>query len=180
MFKRRSEVAFDHRPGAAEPAAVTKAEPPPLKPFSAKGVHVPLANPATIPLRAEVQRPVPDIPGTPRRDHHPQNPNRLIVGKEITLSGAISACAHLVVEGTVEADLTEAESLEVTETGTFRGKATLSSATVNGTVDGALHVKGMLTIGAKGQVKGTVSYRSVSIAQGGKLCGTVTCLDDEG
>src|ERR1044072_6879924 len=44
---------------------------------------------------------------------------RMVVGKEITLSGQISKCDHLVVEGDVEGMRYEGQSLEVIDGGHF-------------------------------------------------------------
>ena len=42
---------------------------------------------------------------------------KLVVGREICLSGEIKACERLIVEGRVEADLTDSKLLEITEHG---------------------------------------------------------------
>ena len=51
---------------------------------------------------------------------------KLIVGSEIELSGNISACERLVVEGRVEAHLHDCREIEIARTGTFKGSAARS------------------------------------------------------
>ena len=63
---------------------------------------------------------------------------RLTVGQEIKMSGEIKSCDRLVVEGTVEANLSDSRALEVTETGVFRGTAEIDMAEINGVFEGDL------------------------------------------
>tara|TARA_R110001606_G_scaffold279052_1_gene427594 strand:- start:648 stop:1121 length:474 start_codon:yes stop_codon:yes gene_type:complete len=97
----------------------------------------------------------------------------LTIGSGITVSGAINACDSLVVEGTVEADLSAGRSLEVSRGGTFRGRADVDNATIAGTFEGELTVHGRLKIAATGQLNGTVQYSKLEIENGGTLNGTV-------
>ena len=48
---------------------------------------------------------------------------KLIVGRDIALSGSINACEKLIVEGRVEANIADCQEIEITETGTFVGQA---------------------------------------------------------
>ena len=63
---------------------------------------------------------------------------KLIVGRDIELSGQITNCALLVVEGVVEATLINTKALEVTEQGVFRGTAPVQKAYIAGLVEGDL------------------------------------------
>src|SRR5450759_1118296 len=45
---------------------------------------------------------------------------KLIVGRETSLSGEITSCDRLVVEGSVEANLQNCQHMEITETGVFK------------------------------------------------------------
>ena len=53
----------------------------------------------------------------------------------------------LVVEGKVEAKLTEGKLLEITESGQFRGSVEIENADIAGRYDGQLVVHGRLTVG---------------------------------
>jgi cytoskeletal protein CcmA (bactofilin family) len=102
---------------------------------------------------------------------------KLVVGKEISLSGEIGACDHLVVEGTVEAKLKDARSIEIASTGAFRGKVKIESAEISGSFEGELAVSGRLTIRSTGLVKGKVKCGELAVDLGGKLLGEITVGD---
>ncbi|MGZ0247735.1 MAG: bactofilin family protein, partial [Alphaproteobacteria bacterium] len=63
---------------------------------------------------------------------------KLIVGREIELSGNISACDKLVVEGRVEAELQDCRQIEIAATGTFKGSAAIDMAEISGNFEGTL------------------------------------------
>ena len=82
------------------------------------------------PAPAEPARRAPDVTATTgrRAEVKPSAPGdtegkKLIVGREIALSGEIRACDLLVVEGRVEAVLSDSRAIEVSATGVFKGKA---------------------------------------------------------
>jgi len=103
---------------------------------------------------------------------------RLIIGKQIRMSGEISGCEKLVVEGKVDANLNDVKSIEVTANGTFKGNADVESAVIAGTYEGTLKVNGHLEIAPSGVVKGGVSYKTIAVANGGKLLGTIETIDN--
>lgn len=102
---------------------------------------------------------------------------RLIIGKQIRMSGEISGCEKLVVEGKVDANLSDVKSIEVTVNGTFTGKAEVDSAVIAGAYEGTLKVNGHLEIAPSGVVKGSVSYKTIVVANGGKLLGSIESID---
>src|SRR5258708_30050827 len=90
----------------------------------------------------EIPRRVVDIPGAaPRRPTPPPAPTpaprseheskRLIVGRDIILSGEITACDVLVVEGRVEATFSNSHSIDIASTGHFKGTAEIEEADIN-------------------------------------------------
>ncbi|HVJ52798.1 MAG TPA: polymer-forming cytoskeletal protein [Aliidongia sp.] len=101
---------------------------------------------------------------------------RLIVGREISLSGNISACDELIVEGNVEANLTGSNDLRISETGFFKGSATVEEADIRGRFDGTLTVR-RLIIRETAKVSGTVRYGQLRIERGGRIEGEVTVAD---
>lgn len=101
----------------------------------------------------------------------------LIVGRDITLSGEISACDRLVVEGRVEAKLTDCREIEIASTGSFAGAANIDIADVSGSFDGTLTTREYLIIRATGRVTGTVRFRQLEVERGGQICGDVQVLD---
>lgn len=96
---------------------------------------------------------------------------KLTVGKGLSLSGEITACDVLVVEGKVEAKLSDGKLLEITETGQFRGSVEIENADIAGRYDGDLTVHGRLTIRGTGRVSGMIKYGELEVNAGGQIIG---------
>jgi cytoskeletal protein CcmA (bactofilin family) len=168
---------------------------PPIRPFSAKTkfktqlFRSTLAKGRSMSDRFSSDRMAAFTPQIPRRVADIPNPasmraaeadndgKRLVIGRQITMSGEISGCERLVVEGKVDAKLNEVKSLEVTANGSFKGSADVESAIVAGTYDGTLKVRGHLEIAGTGIVKGAVSYKTIAVANGGKVQGSIETID---
>jgi cytoskeletal protein CcmA (bactofilin family) len=103
----------------------------------------------------------------------------MVVGREISLSGDISSCDRLVVEGSVEANLHECRELNVAEGGLFKGNASIELAEVRGRFEGELVVRKRLLIRAAGHVSGSVIYGELEIEAGGKISGTVQAHQED-
>jgi cytoskeletal protein CcmA (bactofilin family) len=95
---------------------------------------------------------------------------RLTVGRGISL-GKISSCDRLVIEGTVEAELENCQTVEVTESSKFKGEAEIGAAEISGQYEGSLTVRENLLIRGTGRVSGTVRYGRLHIEDGGELNG---------
>ncbi len=103
---------------------------------------------------------------------------RLIVGEGISLSGEITACDRLVVEGSVKVTLNQTRAIEIAESGRFtEGKAEVEEAEISGVYEGELTVRKRLLIRHTGKVKGTVRFGEIEIEKGGVLSGTVSMLE---
>ena len=103
---------------------------------------------------------------------------RLIVGKGISLSGEITACDRLIVEGSVQVTLNETKAIEITESGRFtNGKAEVDDAEISGVYEGDLTVRNRLLIRSTGQVRGNVRFGELEIERGGRLSGSVSMLE---
>jgi cytoskeletal protein CcmA (bactofilin family) len=98
---------------------------------------------------------------------------RLIVGREITLSGEITSCDKLIVEGSVEANLTNCRDVEIAESGLFKGSASIEEAEIRGRFEGNLVVRKRLLIKASGRVSGTIRYGQIEIECGGQISGDI-------
>ena len=101
------------------------------------------------------------------------DPKTLIVGREISLNGQITACDRLVVEGKVEASLSDSRFIEISETGTFKGNADIEEAEIRGRFEGKLSVTGRLLVSGTGRVVGEIRYGQIEIELGGQISGTV-------
>lgn len=105
---------------------------------------------------------------------------RLIVGQGISLSGTITACDRLIVEGSVQVTLNETRAIEIAETGRFTdGKAEVEEAEISGIYEGELTVRQRLLIRGTGQVKGNVRYGELEIERGGRLQGSIAMLETD-
>lgn len=103
---------------------------------------------------------------------------RLIVGQGISLSGEITACDRLVVDGSVQVTLNQTRAIEITESGRFtNGKAEVEEAEISGVYEGELTVRNRLLIRSTGQVKGTVRYGEIEVERGGQISGSISMLE---
>jgi cytoskeletal protein CcmA (bactofilin family) len=98
---------------------------------------------------------------------------KLIVGREITLSGEIKSCDQLLVEGSVEANLQNSRHMDIAESGLFKGSASIEEAEIRGRFEGSLTVRKRLMIHATGRVSGTIRYGQIEIECGGQISGDV-------
>ena len=189
MFRRKKEDGDDMKPETVTPASdessvtvvdatktsASTARAMPLTPPSATGGATSFAKPAAAPVigRAGVtwSRERPSAP--PTGESTPTESKKLIVGREIVLSGQITSCDRLVVEGRVEASLTETRSIEIAETGHFKGSAEIESAEIAGRYEGTLTVRERLFIRATGKVNGKITYGQIEIEPGGEVAGEV-------
>lgn len=103
---------------------------------------------------------------------------KLTVGRGLSLSGEITACDVLVVEGKVEAKLTDGKLLEITESGQFKGSVEIENADIAGRYDGQLVVHGRLTVRGTGRVSGMVKYGELEINAGGQIIGELQVVGD--
>jgi cytoskeletal protein CcmA (bactofilin family) len=117
-------------------------------------------------------------PGDPLGQSAPPRPGeaearKLIVGREISLSGEITSCDRLIVEGSVEANLQNCRDVDIAESGLFKGSASIDEAEVRGRFEGNLIVRKRLLIRASGRVSGTIRYGQIEIECGGQISGDI-------
>jgi len=121
------------------------------------------------------QTPTAAAPATPVRRSETEH-RKLIVGREIALSGEITSCDRLVVEGSVEANLANCRDIDIAESGLFKGSASIEEAEIRGRFEGTLTVRKKLLIRSTGKVVGTVRYTQIEIEAGGQLAGDIQVL----
>ncbi|MGP1397008.1 MAG: bactofilin family protein [Inquilinaceae bacterium] len=149
-------------------------------------------KPPSTSFKPEIPRRSVDLPGVPRvpSQSAPQtgqaspaerpaedNGRKLIVGYGISLSGEISACDHLVVEGLIEAKLKDCIKIDVADSGVFRGSAEVDDADIGGHFDGDLIVRGRLSLRGSGVVSGTLRYGELAVEAGGRIIGSIDPLE---
>ena len=100
----------------------------------------------------------------------------LVIGREIVLSGEVTSCTRLVVEGTIKANIKECREIAIAHGGLFSGSASVQSADISGRFEGELKVNGRLLIREPGLVSGTVQYSELEIERGGRIAGNVSAV----
>jgi len=139
-------------------------------------------KPPTMPPRSpdlaragDTIRPVEPIrrPGDLQPRRNDGDIRKLTVGREITLSGEITSCDKLIIEGSVEANLNNCRDVEIAESGLFKGTASIEEAEIQGRFEGNLVVRKRLLIKASGRVSGTIRYGQIEIECGGQISGDI-------
>lgn len=184
MFRRKREDDTEMKPETAAEDAVTndallapKPTPRPLTP----------TPPAAPPAGAAFAKPAAPVigrggvswsqreqaPAARPGGEAPAESKKLIVGRDIVLSGQITSCERLIVEGRVEASLTDSRAIEIAETGHFKGTAEIESADIAGRFEGTLSVRERLFIRSTGKLSGKITYGQIEIEPGGEISGEV-------
>ncbi len=153
------ELQLPAKPGA-RPAPAT-ATVPPRPPVIPPRVPSDPMRPSPEPSRRAEAAPDSDGGGTPAAAPPKREAQlrKLIVGREISLAGEITSCDRLVVEGSVEANLANCRDIEISDTGVYKGSASIEEAEIRGRFDGVLNVRRRLLIRSTGRVAGTGALR---------------------
>ena len=159
-FRRSTMSPMQPRPEEMPPLPTARIEKPAEKPAE------PPIDPARV---ADIVAPRSGRAGEAKRSHG----RRLVVGRDISLTGEIASCETLVIEGRVDGEVTETQRLEISESGGFTGSALVRDCMVAGHFDGKLTVTGLLSVRPGGRVNGRIRYGEVEIARGGLLTGEV-------
>jgi cytoskeletal protein CcmA (bactofilin family) len=124
--------------------------------------------------------PASSLPPSKQAEQDQYAGKRLIVGQGIRLSGEISSCDRLVVEGAVEATLNDTRALEIAESGRFTGGCEVEEADISGVYEGDLTVRRRLFVRGSGKLTGTVRYGELELERGGQIAGNISVLDSAG
>src|SRR5579871_2338614 len=182
MFSRKRSETEDRK--MAESSDDLGIPTKPARPAVTPPAAAPVRAPAMPPRTADLSR-----PGEPLRRPGEVAPQaraagelrRLSVGPEITLSGEITSCDKLFIEGSVEANLTNCRDVDIAESGLFKGSASIDEAEVRGRFEGNLVVRKRLLIKSTGRVSGTIRYGQIEIECGGQISGDIQAQPvDEG
>jgi cytoskeletal protein CcmA (bactofilin family) len=183
-----SYTPSSHAPAAAAPARPAAAAAAPSEPARTAIPPIPASSYRPTPI-AEFNRSPVRSPDAPRAPSAPSaaftasgldksasgksNRRVLTVGNDILLKGEIATCDRLVIEGRVEAKLSDVHTVEIAEVGSFKGTAEVEDAEVSGVFEGDLIVRNRLVIYASGEVRGNISYGEIEIERGGRLTGQI-------
>lgn len=192
IFRRKDEPGAAATGAEAAPTTVPAARDPDLAvpPFRPSGVTLPAAStgptaprPSAPPAGATVARTAtpPAAGAAPSRGPtRPEAVERrtLVVGKGISVQGTVTEAERLVIEGTMESQLLQAQELIISHSGVFKGEVQVEEAEIAGTFDGTLTATGSLVIRATGRVLGAARTRKLSVEEGGQLSGKMEMLTD--
>jgi cytoskeletal protein CcmA (bactofilin family) len=170
--------ALDPPPLAEEPAEdeAPAADPQPKAPLVEALAVRPPAEPT--PVRSVPRGGDGDPSLPPRRNRREGiDVHRMVVGREIRLTGTIYDCDQLLIEGTVEADLSDCDDMQIAEMGLFKGVASIGDADIRGRLEGTLIVRN-LVIRASAKVTGRIRYVQLQIERGGQISGDVVAIDE--
>lgn len=167
-----STTARTSAPASESTPVILSATPPSFPPVSKASSAMQAKSPPSAPAHMEVSR---------RKGEHlsfggTNEGKTLTVGRDISLSGSINSCERLIVEGSVQADLTDAIILEVAVGGRFQGSVEVDEADIAGTIDGTVLVRKKLTLRSTGMIKGIIRYAKLSVEMGGRIDGTIEPL----
>src|ERR1700732_4971141 len=87
----------------------------------------------------------------------------LSVGRGITLTGEVNSCDKLLIEGSVDAKLTNCRAIEIAEGGLFKGSTSIDEAEIRGRFEGTLTARKRLVVRATGKIVAKVSYAEIEI-----------------
>jgi cytoskeletal protein CcmA (bactofilin family) len=109
-------------------------------------------------------------------DFRPSESNVAYIGEGVTVKGEISVPDIIVVDGTVDGDLT-ARSIRVGPSGTIKGNIVSTEADVHGSISEKLEVKQLLIVRSTGRIDGHISYGEVQIEKGAVISGAFSSTD---
>ncbi len=181
MFRRRKTELEEVKPTMEKNDDLGLPERPATRPGAGLGSGKAPVLPTQPPRPTDTVRPGIEMPrqtpaAAPAPRHSETEHRKLIVGREIALSGEITSCDRLVVEGSVEANLANCRDVDIAESGLFKGSASIEEAEIRGRFEGTLTVRKRLLIRSTGKVVGTVRYAQIEIEAGGQLAGDIQVL----
>lgn len=104
------------------------------------------------------------------------NERILTVGNDILLKGEITTCDRLVIEGNVDATVSDVTTMVLAQSGSFKGTAEVEFAEISGEFEGNLTVRGSLVVHRTGRISGSITYGEIEIARGGTITGEIKTI----
>lgn len=95
------------------------------------------------------------------------------IGRSTRVRGRVSGDGDLVVEGTIEGDVSVSGDLTVAEGGTLTSNVEANAVTVRGQIEGDVRARGAIRIEAGARVRGDVSGGSFALEDGAEFAGDV-------
>ncbi len=110
-------------------------------------------------------------------DFRPDEENVAYIGAGVTLKGEISAPDVVVVDGTIEGDVS-ARVIQVGQGGVIRGNVSATEADVSGWISNHIEVKQLLVVRSTGRVEGKVMYGEIELEKGAVITGDLSAIED--
>ncbi|MBE1237886.1 polymer-forming cytoskeletal protein [Phaeovibrio sulfidiphilus] len=153
-------------------------EPTAFKPAATRGTPM-ASRPNVASLKTpDFSRRMMDLPGALRpHEAGSVSEKTLTVGRDISLSGEISKCDHLVVEGRIQANLEDATSLSVYEGGEFKGRVDVKEAHIHGHFEGDLVAHQRAVIYSTARFEGTLKTAAITVEEGAVIKGTLDPME---
>jgi len=100
----------------------------------------------------------------------------VFIGAGATVSGALHAQKSIVINGSVQGEIT-CGSLIVGEGGVAEGKIAVGDAEIHGKVGPHIEVKQLLAVGSSGRIEGEWACGEIAVEKGGVLRGSTVFKD---
>jgi cytoskeletal protein CcmA (bactofilin family) len=94
-----------------------------------------------------------------------------IIGRSTRVRGRVSGDGDLVIEGTLEGDITLRGDLTISEGGRATSTVEAAAVTLRGELDGDVRASGSVRIEAGARVRGDMHAESVSLEEGAEFVG---------
>jgi cytoskeletal protein CcmA (bactofilin family) len=94
-----------------------------------------------------------------------------VIGRSTRVRGRVSGDGDLLIEGSIEGDITVRGDLTVAEGGRATSSIEASSVTLRGELEGDVRTGGTIRIEAGARVRGDMFGESVSLEEGAELVG---------
>lgn len=107
---------------------------------------------------------------------NPNDPNVVYVGEGCSFKGVLQAPDALIIDGTVEGELT-ARSIRVGPSGVVKGNIVTTDADIMGLVSENIEVKQLLTVRSSGRIEANATYGELHLEKGGVIMGTFSSTD---
>jgi cytoskeletal protein CcmA (bactofilin family) len=166
MYSRKNDEPKDTGGDAAEPVVSVVPKPPSR---DAEPARPTIGRPGISRHPQGIQ----DIAGRRMMQDGNDEGKKLIVGRDIALNGEIKSCDILVVEGHVEANISDCQVIEIAEGGSFKGMAEIDTAEISGVFDGSITARELLVVRATGRITGKVRFGQLEIERGGEISGDI-------
>lgn len=101
-----------------------------------------------------------------------------IIGRSTRVRGRVSGEGDLVIEGSIEGDITVRGDLTIAEGGRATSTIDAAAVTLRGELDGDVRASGAVRIEAGARVRGDMQGESVSLEEGAEFVGRLDLAFD--